>query len=100
MKSHYGLKKKYLRFLCNTGIFFFWLPKYFFLSLFVFLTVYCHVLDEIVLPIFGSKEAGQAAPGPEISQGKGKGKKAKEPAKKKDDPCIYCGKNCVKGCVQ
>ena len=52
------------------------------------------------MPIFGSKEASQAAPGPEISQGKGKGKKAKEPAKKKDDPCIYCGKNCVKGCVQ
>ena len=24
----------------------------------------------------------------------------KEPAKKKEDPCIYCGKNCVKGCVQ
>ena len=47
-----------------------------------------------------SKEAGQAAPGPETSQGKGKGKKAKETTKKKDDPCIYCGKNCVKGCVQ
>ena len=40
-----------------------------------------------------SKEAGQAAPGPETSQGKGKGKKAKETTKKKDDPCIYCGKN-------
>ena len=47
-----------------------------------------------------SKEAGHAAPGPETSQGKGKTRKAKEPAKKKEDPCIYCGKNCVKGCVQ
>ena len=45
-------------------------------------------------------EASQAAPGPETSQGKGARKKAKEPAKKKEDPCIYCGKNCVKGCVQ
>ena len=44
-------------------------------------------------------EASQAAPGPETSQGKGARKKAKEPAKKKEDPCIYCGKNCVKGCV-
>ena len=42
-----------------------------------------------------SKEAGQAAPAPETSQGKGKTMKAKEPAKKIEDPCIYCGKNCV-----
>ena len=48
-------------------------------------------------------EASQGASkevGPENSQGKGKTKKAKETNKKKEDPCIYCGKNCVKGCVQ
>ena len=48
-------------------------------------------------------EASQGASkeiSPENSQGKGKTKKAKETNKKKEDPCIYCGKNCVKGCVQ
>ena len=47
-----------------------------------------------------SKEAGHAAPGPETSQGKGKTRKAKEPAKKKEDPCIYCGEElCERLCA-